>query len=44
MCQAAFKIIYPEKKNILKYTTVSGVNGFDGSIRKSEASTIKSIR
>ena len=43
MCQAAFKIIYPEKKNILRYTTVSGVNGFDGSKRKSESAIIKSI-
>tara|TARA_B100000780_G_scaffold48285_2_gene30007 strand:+ start:7333 stop:8391 length:1059 start_codon:yes stop_codon:yes gene_type:complete len=43
MCQAAFKIIYPEKKNILRYTTVAGVNGFDGSKRKSESAIIKSI-
>jgi len=43
MCQAAFKIIYPEKKNILRYTTVSGVNGFDGSKKKSESAIIKSI-
>ena len=43
MCQAAFKIIYPKKKNILRYTTVAGVNGFDGSKRKSESAIIKSI-
>ena len=43
MCQAAFKIIHPNKKNILRYTTVTGVNGFDGSKRKSESATIKSI-
>ncbi len=43
MCQAAFKIIYPEKKNVLRYTTVSGVNGFDGFKRKSESAIIKSI-
>ena len=43
MCQAAFKIIYPKKKNILRYTTVAGVNGFDGSKRKSESPIIKSI-
>jgi len=43
MCQSAFKIIHPEKKNILRYTTVSGVNGFDGSKRKSESPIIKSI-
>jgi len=43
MCQAAFKIIFPNKKNILKYTTVSGVQGFDGSTRKTDNSIIKSI-
>ena len=43
MCQAAFKIIYPDKKNILKYTTVTGINGFDGSKKKSESPVIKSI-
>ena len=26
--QSAFSRIYPEKKNILKYTTVNGVQGF----------------
>jgi len=29
MVQAAFKKIHPNKNNVLKYTTVSGVNGFD---------------
>jgi thioredoxin reductase (NADPH) len=28
MCQSAFKRIYPDKKNVLKYTTVNGVQGF----------------
>ena len=44
MCQAAFKIINPDKKFILKYTTVSGVEGFDGSLKKAEGSVIKSIK
>ena len=44
MCQAAFKIINPKKKFILKYTTVSGVEGFDGSIKKAEGSVVKSIK
>ena len=44
MCQAAFKIINPEKKFILKYTTVSGVEGFDGSMKKAEGSVVKSIK
>lgn len=28
MVQSAFKRIYPEQKNILKYTTVNGIQGF----------------
>lgn len=28
MVQSAFSRIYPDKKNVLKYTTVNGVNGF----------------
>ena len=44
MCQAAFKIVNPDKKFILKYTTVSGVEGFDGSIKKAEGSVVKSIK
>ena len=43
MCQSALKIINPNKKNILKYTTVSGVQGFDGSIKKTDNSIIKTI-
>jgi thioredoxin reductase (NADPH) len=29
MCQSAYKIIHPEKKLSFKYTTVSGVKGFE---------------
>ena len=29
MVQSAFKRVYPDKNNVLKYTTVNGVNGFD---------------
>lgn len=29
MVQSAFARIYPDKKNVLKYTTVNGVNGFE---------------
>ena len=39
----AFKIINPDKKFILKYTTVSGVAGFDGTLKKAEGSVVKSI-
>ena len=31
MCQSAYKIINPGKKHVLKYTTVTGIDGFDGS-------------
>ncbi len=43
MCQSAFKRIFPEKKNVLKYTTVSGINGFDGSRKEAQKSTIRTI-
>ena len=29
MVQSAFKRIYPDRKNILKYTTVTGISGFE---------------
>ena len=44
MCQSAFQRIHPDKRNILKYTTVSGITGFDGSRKKAEKSTIKTIK
>ncbi len=43
MCQSAFQRIYPDKRNVLKYTTVSGVSGFDGSRKEAQKSTIKTI-
>ena len=44
MCQSAFKRIHPNKKNVLKYTTVTGIHGFDGSKKESPKSTIKIIK
>ena len=29
MVQSAFKRLYPDKRNVLKYTTVNGITGFD---------------
>ena len=43
MCQAAYKIINPGKKYVLKYTTVSGINGFDGSRKEAEKVAVKAI-
>ena len=43
MCQSAYKIIHPNRKSIFKYTTVSGVDGFDGTRKEAPKSIIKSI-
>ena len=43
MCQAAYKIINPGKRFVLKYTTVSGIDGFDGSRKQAIKSVVKSI-
>ncbi|MEE2616366.1 MAG: NAD(P)/FAD-dependent oxidoreductase [Bacteroidota bacterium] len=43
MCRSAYKIINPDKKLVLKYTTISGVSGFDGSIKKAQPLVRKSI-
>lgn len=43
MCQAAYKIIHPDKKYVLKYTTVSGINGFDGSRKEAEKAVVQKI-
>ena len=43
MCQSAYSRIHPEKKNILKYTTVTGINGFDGTRKEAQKSTIRAI-
>lgn len=43
MCQAAYKIIHPDKKYVLKYTTVTGVAGFDGTKKEAPRAVIKTI-
>jgi thioredoxin reductase (NADPH) len=43
MCQAAYKIIHPGKRYVLKYTTVSGIDGFDGTRKEAPKSVVKSI-
>ncbi|GAA4234415.1 NAD(P)/FAD-dependent oxidoreductase [Postechiella marina] len=44
MCQAAYKIINPGKKFVLKYTTVSGVDGFDGSRKEAPKAVVQAIK
>ena len=43
MCHSAYSKLNPGKKNILKYTTVSGVEGFDGSKKEAKKSLIKKL-
>ena len=43
MCQAAFQIINPGKKNVLKYTTVTGIDGFDGTRKEAPKAVVKAI-
>ena len=43
MCQSAYKIINPGKKNVLKYTTVTGIHGFDGTIKEAPKSVVQAI-
>ena len=43
MCQAAYQIINPGKKHVLKYTTVTGIDGFDGTRKEAPKQVVKSI-
>ncbi len=43
MCQSAYKRIYPDKKYIMKYTTVGGVQGFDGTKKEAPKAVVKKI-
>ena len=43
MCQSAYKIINPGKKHVLKYTTVTGIDGFDGSRKEAPKSVVQTL-
>ncbi|MFO7745203.1 MAG: NAD(P)/FAD-dependent oxidoreductase [Psychroflexus sp.] len=43
MCQSAFATIHPNKRNVMKYTTVGGVTGFDGTKKEAPKAVIRSI-
>ncbi len=43
MCQSAYQKIYPEKKYVMKYTTVGGVTGFDGTKKEAPKAVVKAI-
>ena len=43
MCQSAYQRINPDKKYVMKYTTVGGVTGFDGSKKEAPKAVVKAI-
>lgn len=43
MCQSVYNRINPGKRYVLKYTTVSGVDGFDGTRKEAEKAVVKAI-
>ena len=43
MCQSAYQIINPGKRYVMKYTTVSGVDGFDGTRKEAPKAVVKKI-
>ena len=43
MCQSAYKGIFPNKKHVMKYTTVGGVDGFDGTRKEAPKAVVKAI-
>jgi len=43
MCQSAFQRIFPDKRYVMKYTTVGGVEGFDGTKKEAPKAVVKSI-
>lgn len=43
MCQSIYQRLNPGKKYVLKYTTVSGIDGFDGTRKEAEKQVVKAI-
>jgi len=43
MCQYAYQIINPGKRFVMKYTTVGGVEGFDGTKKEAKKEVVQSI-
>lgn len=43
MCQSVYQRIYPDKRYVMKYTTVGGVTGFDGSKKEAPKAVVKTI-
>ena len=43
MCQSVYQRIFPDKRYVMKYTTVGGVTGFDGSKKEAPKAVVKTI-
>ncbi|QWX84158.1 NAD(P)/FAD-dependent oxidoreductase [Cellulophaga sp. HaHaR_3_176] len=43
MCQYAYQIVNPGKRYVMKYTTVGGVEGFDGTKKEAKKEVVQSI-
>jgi thioredoxin reductase (NADPH) len=43
MCQSVYNRLNPGKKYVLKYTTVSGIDGFDGTRKEAEKAVVMKI-
>lgn len=43
MCQSAYQRIFPDKRYVMKYTTVGGIHGFDGSVKEAPKAVVKAI-
>lgn len=44
MCQSAYQRIHPDKRYVMKYTTVGGIQGFDGSVKEAKKEVVKAIQ
>ncbi|MEM7185558.1 MAG: NAD(P)/FAD-dependent oxidoreductase [Bacteroidota bacterium] len=44
MCQSAYQRIHPNKRYVMKYTTVGGVEGFDGTKKEAPKAVVKAIK
>ena len=43
MCQSAYQRIFPNKRYVMKYTTVGGIEGFDGTKKEAPKAVVKAI-
>lgn len=43
MCQSVYQRMNPGKKYVMKYTTVAGIDGFDGTRKEAEKAVVKAI-